>query len=84
MQGQELKLKDFFAGDISNRGGIRVAVKNLDGDNNADLLVGAGPGGGSRATAYLGADLLASSNPPPTPTFAFDAFPGFSGGVYVG
>src|SRR5262249_9509516 len=32
-------LANFFAGNINNRGGIRVAAKNLDGDNLADLVV---------------------------------------------
>ncbi len=81
---QEVRLKDFFAGNVNNRGGIRVTLKNLDNDDNADLVVGAGPGGGSRTTAYLGAALLASSNPPSPPAFDFDAFSGFAGGVYVG
>src|SRR5207248_2105633 len=41
---------DFFAGDTSNRGGVRLAVKDLDGDAKADLLTGAGTGAGSKVT----------------------------------
>jgi hypothetical protein len=33
-------LANFFAGNIDGRGGIRLAVKNLDGDTNADLVAG--------------------------------------------
>ncbi|CAN5528881.1 hypothetical protein BH11PLA2_BH11PLA2_49400 [soil metagenome] len=77
---QEVRLRDFFAGDVANRGGIRVAVKNLDNDNLADLIAGAGPGGGSRVTAYAATGITAS----PTPLYAFDAFASFTGGVYVG
>lgn len=76
-QGKEVRVKDFFAGDVANRGGIRVSVKNLDADMKADLLVGAGPGGGSRATAYLGSNLN-------TALWQEDLFPGFTGGVFVG
>jgi hypothetical protein len=72
---------NFFAGNVDNRGGIRVAAKNLDGDDHADLVVGDGTGAGSRVTAYLGKALAADSTPV---DFAFDAFPGFTGGVFVG
>jgi hypothetical protein len=75
-------LANFFAGNPANRGGIRVAAKDLDGDARADLVVGDGEGAGSRVTGYLGTDLAAAGTPPEQ--FAFDAFPGFTGGVYVG
>jgi hypothetical protein len=65
-----------FLGDVSNRGGVRVAAKNLNDDRFTDILVGAGEGGGSRVEAYRGDGfgLLQS----------FDLLPGFSGGVFVG
>ncbi|OWK40870.1 Ig-like domain repeat protein [Fimbriiglobus ruber] len=72
---------NFFAGDVNSRGGIRVAAKNLDGDKDADVVVGAGTGAGSQVTAYLGKNLAAGTNPV---DFSFDAFPGFTGGVFVG
>ena len=37
---------------------------------------------GSRVTAYAGKNILVSS--PPPELYSFDAFPGFTGGVYVG
>ena len=61
---------------------MRVAVKNLDGDARADLVVGSGTGAGSRVTGYLGKNIVADGTPPEQ--FAFDAFAGFSGGVFVG
>jgi hypothetical protein len=82
LSGTKTQLANFFAGDTENRGGIRLAVKNLDGDNRADLVVGAGTGAGSRVTAYLGSTIPADGTPPEH--FAFDAFPGFTGGVFVG
>jgi hypothetical protein len=72
---------NFFAGDTENRGGIRVAAKNLDGDDRGDVVAGAGTGAGSRVTAYLGAVLSAGST---VAELSFDAFPGFPGGVFVG
>ena len=77
----ETRDADFFAGDETNRGGVRVAAADLDGDTRADVLAGAGTGAGSRVTAYAGAGLGRGT---PTSLFEFDAFPGFAGGVFVG
>lgn len=74
-------LANYFAGDAGSRGGVRVTVKNLDGDAKADIVTGAGQGGGSRVTARLGKNLTAGD---PTDDLNFDAFPGFTGGVFVG
>jgi len=73
---------NFFAGDPNSRGGVRVSVKSLDGDGRADLVVGAGSGAGSRVTAYLGKNVSVDGTPPEQ--VAFDAYPGFAGGVFVG
>jgi hypothetical protein len=73
---------NFFGGDEANRGGVRVAAKDLDGDDRADLVVGAGTGAGSRVTAYLGKAIPAAG--PPPARFDVDAFGGFTGGVFVG
>jgi hypothetical protein len=73
---------NFFGGDEASRGGIRVAVKDLDSDNRADLVVGPGDGSASRVTAYLGKDVAAAGTPPVS--FDIDALPGFAGGVFVG
>lgn len=77
----DLGVANFFSGTDSNRGGVRLAVANLDGDNRADVITGSGPGAGSRVTAYAGASI--STSPPPE-FLGFDAFPGFPGGVFVG
>jgi hypothetical protein len=73
---------NFFAGDVENRGGIRVVAKDLDGDARADLVVGAGEAAGSRVTAYAGSAIPVDGAPPEV--FAFDALPGFTNGVCVG
>jgi hypothetical protein len=74
-------LANFFAGNPDNRGGVRVAVKDLDGDPRADLVVGDGDGAGSRVTGYYGKAFADGAAPE---AFGFDAFPGLSGGVFVG
>ncbi len=79
--GATVRTADFFAGDVTNRGGVRVATRNLDGDGRADLVAGAGAGAGSRVTAYTGRALAAA---PPAELFGREVFPGFSGGVFVG
>jgi hypothetical protein len=80
---QGAQTANFFAGDTANRGGVRVTVKDLDGDDRADVVTGSGTGAGSRVTGYTG-QSLADPNTPPTPVLDFDAFPGFTGGIFVG
>ena len=53
----------FVAGNADDRGGVRVAVKNADGDLRADLVVGTGQGGPSRVKVYLGDDLTDKGEP---------------------
>lgn len=82
-QGEErTQLANFFAGDPNNRGGVRVAVKDLDRDDRADLVVGDGDGAGTRVTAYAGRTIEPNGVPPVL--FEFDAFPNTTGGVFVG
>jgi hypothetical protein len=78
---QSPALANFFAGDPNNRGGVHVAAKNLDGDNLADLVVGGGPSGGDEVFSYLGSTFVNGVAPT---HFAFPAFGGFPGGVFVG
>ncbi|HET6575337.1 MAG TPA: right-handed parallel beta-helix repeat-containing protein [Fimbriiglobus sp.] len=78
----QVQVANFFAGNTSSRGGIRVTAKDLDGDDKADIVVGAGEGAGSQLTAYAGSTIPADGTPPEL--FAFDAFPGFTNGIYVG
>ncbi|WP_149111108.1 FG-GAP repeat domain-containing protein [Limnoglobus roseus] len=81
LTNQYVTLANFFGGNVDSRGGIRLAVKDLDGDAKADLVVGAGAGAGSHVTAYLGKNISAAGTPPPA--FEFDADQS-QGGVYVG
>jgi VCBS repeat-containing protein/autotransporter-associated beta strand protein len=70
------ELASFFAYDPAFSGGVSVAAGDLDRDNLADIVTGAGAGGGPHVKVFSGANgsELASF-------FAYD--PGFSGGVNV-
>ena len=81
LAGRDRVLANFFAGNEDNRGGVRVSVKNLDGDARADVVVGDGTDAGSRVTGYLGKDFGGGAAPA---AFGFDAFPGLTSGVFVG
>jgi hypothetical protein len=74
-------LDDFFAYDPAFSGGARVAVMDVNGDGKADIITGAGPGGGPHVRIFDGGTELQLTN-------AFDSFmafsPSFSGGVFVG
>jgi hypothetical protein len=79
---QSRVLANFFGGDTENRAGVRIAVKNLDGDARADLVIAPGTGAGGRVTAYLGKDIQPSGTPPEFQ--GLDSVPGFNGGFFVG
>ena len=69
-------LANLFVGTASNRGGVQVAARDVDGDGVADLITGAGPGDGTRVTALKGPTLEVLQG--------FDAFAGLNTGVFVG
>ena len=70
-------LASFFAFDSAFRGGVSVSAADLNGDAIADLLIGAGPGGGPHIRTYDGATLEGMDS-----FYAFN--PGFRWGVAVG
>jgi hypothetical protein len=70
-------LANFFAfGLASFRGGVRVAAGDVNGDGRADIIAGAGAGGGPQVQVYDGANLSLIGN-----FFALAA--SFTGGVFV-
>jgi FG-GAP-like repeat len=69
-------LTSFFALEQGFRGGVMVAAGDVNGDGKADIIVGAGPGGGPRVVVYNGADLAFLHS-----FFAYDE--SFKGGVTV-
>lgn len=65
------QLADFFAIEDPNfRGGVRISLGDIDGDDTADLIVAAGKGGGPRVAAFNGRSL----RPGLTPRKLFDDF----------
>jgi hypothetical protein len=81
-------LADFFAYDPSFAGGVTVAVGDVNGDGRADVITGAGSGGGPHVKvidATKAAQVQANGQIADTALLAsFFAFaPSFTGGVYV-
>jgi hypothetical protein len=73
----------FVAGDEEDRGGVRLAAVDADGDNRAEVVAGSGEDAPSRARVYLGRNFTATTEPA---TFQdLDPFGAtLPGGVFVG
>ena len=71
-----LDLYSFFAYNPAFLGGVFVAAADVNGDNLADIIVGADAGGGPHVKVFSGANL--------SELFSFFAYdPRFAGGVRV-
>jgi hypothetical protein len=68
-------LLDFMAYNPHFAGGVRVAAADVSGNGLADIITGAGPGGGPHVEVWNGTGQLLES------LYAFSS--SFSGGVYV-
>jgi hypothetical protein len=87
--GTPMQVASFFAFESNFTGGLYIACGNLNGDVNpntglpyADIIVGAGPGGGPRITAFAGAQAFAINQSTVLVNF-FAYAPEFTGGVTV-
>jgi uncharacterized protein YkwD len=69
-------LFSFFAFDAVFTGGVRVAAGNTSGNGYADIITGAGPGGGPDVRVFDGLSGARVDD-----FYAYDA--NFTGGVYV-
>ncbi|MDA1014044.1 MAG: putative Ig domain-containing protein [Planctomycetota bacterium] len=67
---------DFFAYDPTFAGGVLVGSGDFNGDRYADIVTGAGPGGGPHVVVFSGQDRSVLQS-----FFAYD--PAFRGGVAV-
>ncbi len=74
VNGQQLF--SFNAFDASFRGGVRVAMGDVNGDGTPDIITAAGPGGGPHIKVYDGNNLNLLHS-----FFAYDA--AFRGGMFV-
>jgi hypothetical protein len=69
-------LRSFFAYSPTFTGGVQVAVGDVNGDLHADIITGAGPGGGPHVQVFDGVTGQV--------TRSFFAYaPTFTGGVFV-
>jgi hypothetical protein len=68
------ELRSFFAYDPGFRGGVSVAVGDVNGDGVADIVTGTGAGGGPHVKAFDGNTGMTLRS-----FFAYD--PGFTGGL---
>jgi hypothetical protein len=53
----------FVAGDVADRGGARLAVKDADADGRADVIAGSGEGSASRTRVYPGRGIGPGGEP---------------------
>jgi FG-GAP repeat len=81
--GQVLTLASFYAFDPTFLGGLSVAAGDITGDGRADVVIGAGPGGGPHVRSFVVGSLGGVAQVP-GPLGSFFAFePSFHGGVNV-
>jgi hypothetical protein len=77
--GTPIEIGGFFAYDPAFTGGVSVAAGDVTGDGIAELITGAGPGGGPRVRVW---SVTSSGVVEIAGFFAYD--PAFLGGVHVG
>jgi hypothetical protein len=77
---------NFFAFDANQRGGVQVAVAELDTDPRLDLVIGSGDDAAPQVRTYRSIDLNAngSGEPPLTQTLTPFSEPTLATGVFVG
>jgi hypothetical protein len=74
----------FVAGNSSDRGGVRLAVKDADGDNKADVIAGSGEGSPAKVRIYLGKNFTGTGEPGTFQDLSVFGGGVLPGGVFVG
>ncbi len=74
----------FVANNSSDRGGVRVATKDADGDVRADLAVGSGTLQPANVRIYLGADFTGTGEPTSSQDIPVFSNINLLDGVFVG
>jgi hypothetical protein len=74
----------FVAGNSDDRGGVRLAVKDADGDNKADVIAGSGAGSPAKARVYLGKNFAGAGEPATFQDITLFGGGTLPGGVFVG
>jgi len=82
VSGTPIQVADFFVFEAAFFGGLYIAVGNLNNDGFGDIIVGAGPGGGPRVSAYAGSQNFSINGNTVMTTF-FAYAPEFAGGITV-
>ncbi len=80
--GKQTEVSNFFAGDSSTRGGVRIATTDINSDGISEVLVSLGDGGSSRVKLFSATAVLAGGTP--TADREFNLFGDFMNGAFVG
>jgi hypothetical protein len=84
LSGQQVLLASFMAYDAKFTGGVFVAGGDFNRDGKADVITGAGPGGGPHVKAFNGATIATQNDPNANLLASFMAYDAkFTGGVTV-
>jgi hypothetical protein len=80
--GQPVEIASFFAFEPTFMGGVYISTGDINNDGLADIIVGAGAGGGPRVKVFAGnASYFINAVTPLMDFFAYN--PSFTGGVTV-
>ncbi|QDU19646.1 DUF4394 domain-containing protein [Urbifossiella limnaea] len=74
----------FVAGNVNDRGGVRVAAVDADGDARADVAAGSGEGSPAKVRVYLGANFTGGGEPGTFQDLSVLGGGALAGGVFVG
>ena len=77
-------MSNFFAFDSTQRYGVRVAIKNIDGDATADIMAAPGNGGQNRIRTFSGGKISTPGNPALIDDFLLYGDAGSRLGAWVG